>query len=81
MDVDVDVRYPVLVPPLCPPKGPLWELLRPEASFLRQTPSTWRAGTLLRLALAQGSLLLATQLSPLPARARARAIWCDVALT
>ena len=41
---------------LCPPKGLLWGPLRPEASFLRQALSTWRTGTLLCLAPAQGSL-------------------------
>ena len=28
----------------------------PDANFMRQTPSTWGTGTLLRLALTQGSL-------------------------
>ena len=39
-----------------PLKGPCRGPLMPEASFMRQTPSTWRTETLLRLTLAQGSL-------------------------
>ena len=45
--------------------------LRPEASFLRQTPSTLRTGTLLCLALAQGSLTGDPAVTPSGARSRA----------
>ena len=70
--VDVDVRCPVLVPFCCVhQKGPCGGPLRPEASFLRQTPSTWRTGTLLRLALAQGSLTGNPSVTPSGARLRA----------
>ena len=47
VDVDVDVMMSGLVPfLLCPLlQGPCVGPLRPEAKFLRRTPSTWRTGT------------------------------------
>ena len=47
VDVNVDVMMSGLVPfLLCPLlQGPCVGPLRPEAIFLRQTPSTWRTGT------------------------------------
>ena len=81
--VDVDVRCPVLVPFCCiSQKGPcgLWgRALMPEASFLRQTPSTWRTETLLRLALAQGSLTSHPERDR--TRGRPKSLWCDATLT
>ena len=63
-----------------PQKGPCGGPLRSEASFMRRTLSTWRTGTLLCLALARGSLTGDPAVT-LQARAGARSIWCDVALT
>ena len=73
INVDVDVRCPDLVPllPWSPLKGLCGGPLRPEASFMRRTPSTWRTGTLLRFALAQGSLTGDPAVIPSGARSRA----------
>ena len=54
-----------------PQKSPCGGPLRPEASYLRQTPSTWRTGTLLCLALTQDSLIGNPAVTPLGARSRA----------
>ena len=48
-----------------PRKGLCGGPLMPEASFMRRTPSTWRTGTLLCLALAQGSLTGDPAVTPL----------------